>query len=160
MRCVPVDVALPRWSRSALALLTALVAVTLVLAGCGSKAGSSTTAPPGSAPVGADAGLAPAAATTDLSTMTVAQLPAEGRDTLVLIAEGGPFPYSKDGVTFQNREGILPKQKSGFYQEYTVETPGSDDRGARRIVTGKDGSRFYTDDHYDSFREVLSGAGS
>ena len=160
MRCVPVDIALLRRSRSALALLTALLAVALMLTGCGSKAGSSSTAPPGSVPAGADASLAPATATTDLPTMAVAQLPPEGRDTLVLIADGGPFPYSKDGVTFQNREGLLPKQKSGFYQEYTVETPGSSDRGARRIISGKDGSRFYTDDHYDSFREVLSGGGS
>ena len=117
-----------------------------------------TAAP--TAPGGVEQGLAPAAATTTLGTMTVAELPPEGVDTLRLIKDGGPFPYSKDGVTFQNREGILPQQKSGFYQEYTVETPGSNDRGARRIVTGKDGSRFYTDDHYDSFREVLSGAGS
>ena len=94
--------------------------------------------------------VAPDRATTGLPTMTVAQLPSEGVDTLGLIAAGGPFPYSKDGVTFQNREGILPPQRSGFYQEYTVQTPGSSDRGARRIISGQDGSRFYTDDHYDS----------
>jgi ribonuclease T1 len=111
----------------------------------------------GSAGSGEYAGLAPATPTTDLPTVTVAELPAEAVDTLGLIEQGGPFPYSKDGVTFQNREGILPKQKNGFYQEYTVETPGSSDRGARRIVTGKDGARFYTDDHYDSFSEVVSG---
>lgn len=102
------------------------------------------------------ADLAPAEPTTDLRTMTVAQLPAEGIETLELIEQGGPFPYAKDGATFSNREGILPKQPSGFYEEYTVETPGSDDRGARRIVTGDDGSRFYTADHYNSFREVVS----
>lgn len=76
--------------------------------------------------------------------------------TLELIDEGGPFPYERDGVTFQNREGILPSRPQGFYSEYTVVTPGSKDRGARRIVAGDDGSRFYTDDHYDSFREVVS----
>jgi ribonuclease T1 len=160
MRCVPVELSGVRRSRSALAVLvalTALVALVALLAGCGSQAGPSTPAGTSSAE---GQGLAPAAPTTDLPTMTVAQLPPEGRDTLVLIAAGGPFPYSKDGVTFQNREGLLPKQKSGFYQEYTVETPGSSDRGARRIITGKDGARFYTDDHYDSFREVVSGAGS
>lgn len=158
MRCVPADIALVRRSRTVLALLTALIAVGLLLVGCGSKAGASSSTPAGTGAAGAS--LAPAAATTDLPTMTVAELPPEGRDTLVLIAAGGPFPYSKDGVTFQNREGLLPKQKSGFYQEYTVETPGSSDRGARRIITGKDGARFYTDDHYDSFREVVSGSGS
>jgi ribonuclease T1 len=103
------------------------------------------------------ADLAPAQPTTDLNTMTVEQLPPEGIETLELIASDGPFPYDKDGSTFSNREGILPQQPNGFYAEYTVETPGSDDRGARRIVGGDDGSRFYTSDHYSSFREVVSG---
>jgi ribonuclease T1 len=86
----------------------------------------------------------------------VAQLPAQARETLALIAAGGPFPYSRDGVTFGNREGLLPRAPNGFYSEYTVVTPGSADRGARRIVAGDDGSRFYTADHYASFREVIS----
>jgi ribonuclease T1 len=103
------------------------------------------------------ADLAPAQPTSDLPTMTVAQLPPEGIETLELIADGGPFPYSKDGSTFQNREGILPPAPTGFYAEYTVVTPGEDDRGARRIVAADDGGRFYTDDHYSSFREVVSG---
>ena len=103
------------------------------------------------------ADLAPAEPTTDLKTMTVGQLPPEGIDTLELIASDGPFPYDKDGATFSNREGILPPQPKGFYAEYTVITPGSDDRGARRIIGGDDGSRFYTSDHYSSFREVVSG---
>jgi ribonuclease T1 len=103
------------------------------------------------------ADLAPAEPTTDLPTMRVEQLPPEGIETLELIASDGPFPYSKDGSTFNNREGILPQQPKGFYAEYTVVTPGSDDRGARRIVGGDDGSRFYTSDHYSSFREVVSG---
>jgi ribonuclease T1 len=103
------------------------------------------------------ADLAPAGPTTDLPTMTVEQLPPEGIETLELIASDGPFPYDKDGSTFNNREGILPQQPKGFYAEYTVITPGSDDRGARRIVGGDDGSRFYTSDHYSSFREVVSG---
>jgi ribonuclease T1 len=87
----------------------------------------------------------------------VAQLPPEGVDTLQLIRDGGPFRYDKDGATFSNRERILPAQPAGFYAEYTVVTPGEDDRGARRIVAGDDGSRFYTADHYSSFREVVSG---
>jgi ribonuclease T1 len=86
----------------------------------------------------------------------VAQLPVQARQTLSLIAVGGPYPYPKDGTTFGNREGLLPRQPSGFYSEYTVVTPGSADRGARRIVAGDDGSRFYTADHYASFREVIS----
>lgn len=139
--------------RTPLLLLLAVLALALLTA-CGGK----TAAP--TAPGGVEQGLAPAAATTTLGTMTVAELPPEGVDTLRLIKDGGPFPYSKDGSTFQNREGILPQQPKGFYAEYTVETPGSDDRGARRIIGGDDGSRFYTDDHYDSFREIVSGEGS
>ena len=112
-------------------------------------------------PTPADAAkLAPAAPVSDLPTTTVAQLPAEGVDTLRLIALGGPFPYAQDGATFANREGLLPQHPSGWYKEYTVVTPGSADRGARRIVAGSDGGRFYTSDHYASFREVLSGVSS
>lgn len=142
-----------------------------VLTGCftgsatdSSSAGASATAPNSggaSATSAADpvAGseLAPSAATSDLPTVRVSQLPQQAIVTLELIAEGGPFPYDRDGVTFQNREGILPSAPRGFYSEYTVVTPGSKDRGARRIVAGDDGSRYYTDDHYDSFREVVAG---
>jgi guanyl-specific ribonuclease Sa len=78
-------------------------------------------------------------------------LPPETADTADLIAQGGPFPYPQDGTVFQNREALLPNCPSGYYHEYTVKTPGSPDRGARRIVTGDDGEHFYTDDHYASF---------
>ncbi|CAM3680006.1 ribonuclease [Streptomyces albus] len=80
------------------------------------------------------------------------KLPPEAHETLDLIEQGGPFPYPQDGTVFQNREGILPDQPDGYYHEYTVETPGSDDRGARRIVTGeKQQEDYYTADHYASF---------
>lgn len=81
-------------------------------------------------------------------------LPPEARETLELIDSDGPFPFDRDGVVFQNREGILPDEERGYYHEYTVVTPGSDDRGARRILTGSSGERYYTDDHYDSFRRI------
>ena len=84
------------------------------------------------------------------------QLPQQAVDTLGLIAAGGPFPYPKDGAVFSNREGHLPAHTSGWYREYTVLTPDSTDRGARRIIGGKDGARFYTADHYATFREVVS----
>lgn len=117
---------------------------------------STATAPVSTATApGGGSGLAPATATSDLPTMTVDELPAEGQDVLILIADGGPFEYSQDDQTFQNREGILPPQRFGFYREYTVETPGSPDRGARRLIAGDNGAIFYTDDHYDSFREVI-----
>jgi ribonuclease T1 len=78
----------------------------------------------------------------------------EVRATLDRIAAGGPFPYRKDGTVFRNREGRLPRRPSGYYREYTVKTPGEDDRGARRIVQGRDGDTWYTRDHYDSFVEI------
>jgi len=84
-----------------------------------------------------------------------AALPPEARQTLMLIRQGGPFPYAKDGSVFGNREGLLPKQPRGYYREYTVSTPGARDRGARRIVAGQGGEHYYTDDHYRSFRRIL-----
>ena len=86
--------------------------------------------------------------------ISTSALPPEGRATLALVASGGPFPYDRDGAVFRNREGILPDEPRGYYREYTVATPGSDDRGARRIVAGARGERYYTDDHYSSFRRI------
>jgi len=81
-------------------------------------------------------------------------LPPEAHETLALIDAGGPFPHDRDGVTFENREGLLPDHPEGYYAEYTVETPGSDDRGARRIVVGDGGELYYTQDHYASFGRI------
>jgi len=83
------------------------------------------------------------------------QLPREAIETLVLIRTGGPFPYERDGVTFGNREKLLPARERGWYREFTVKTPGARTRGARRIVAGRDGTLYYTDDHYRSFRRIL-----
>jgi len=90
----------------------------------------------------------------DLPTITLDELPIEAIETLLLIDDGGPYPYRQDDGTFQNREGILPDRSREHYREYTVDTPGSSTRGARRIVSGADGERYYTDDHYESFREI------
>ena len=87
--------------------------------------------------------------------VTAQSLPPEARQTIVLIKKGGPFPHARDGVTFSNREGLLPRRERGWYREYTVKTPGARDRGARRIVAGRDGTLYYTDDHYQSFRRIL-----
>jgi ribonuclease T1 len=84
-----------------------------------------------------------------------ADLPREARETLALIQAGGPFPYQRDGAVFGNREGLLPKRSRGYYREYTVKTPGVRDRGARRIVVGRYGEYYYTDDHYRSFRRII-----
>jgi ribonuclease T1 len=87
-------------------------------------------------------------------------LPREAQTTHRLILAGGPFPYRKDGTTFFNRERLLPKAPRGFYREYTVRTPGSPDRGARRIVCGGEPPTqpeacYYTADHYASFLRIV-----
>ncbi|WP_129844233.1 ribonuclease domain-containing protein [Streptomyces sp. RFCAC02] len=100
-------------------------------------------------PAPATAAYAPYASYGDIC---LTDLPAEAHDTLYLIEEGGPFPYPQDGGIFHNHEGLLPTQPTGYYHEYTVDTPGSDDRGERRIVTGEAPEEdYYTADHYDSF---------
>jgi ribonuclease T1 len=93
--------------------------------------------------------------TQQIGEVAVNDLPPEARSTLDLIQWGGPFPYAKDGSTFHNYEGLLPTRADGYYREYTVETPGSGDRGARRIVAGEGGEKYYTDDHYTSFRRIV-----
>jgi ribonuclease T1 len=105
----------------------------------------------------ASSGVDPASG---LEYVAVADLPKEGQDTLKLIDQGGPYPYSRDGVVFGNLEKILPKHDRGYYHEYTVKTPGEKDRGARRIVTGNAGERYYTDDHYKSFRRIAEDGGT
>lgn len=92
--------------------------------------------------------------------IAAADLPLQGQRTYALILQGGPFPHDKDGSVFGNRERLLPREKRGYYREYTVETPGARNRGARRIVCG--GARvklpdvcYYTSDHYSSFRMIL-----
>ena len=86
--------------------------------------------------------------------IALAQLPPEAKATLELMRKGGPFPYAKDGAVFGNREGILPRQRHGYYHEYTVRTPKVRSRGARRIVKGASGELFYSEDHYNSFKRI------
>ncbi|GAA1437571.1 ribonuclease domain-containing protein [Microlunatus lacustris] len=114
----------------------------------------------GTAPQTADRPpVVPTTAGTDpesgLPLVALASLPREARQTVALIDRGGPFPYDRDGATFGNRERLLPPRPGGYYREYTVPTPGEDDRGARRIVTGDDDRQlFWTADHYASFARV------
>jgi len=86
--------------------------------------------------------------------VVAAQLPPEARQTIELIRKGGPFPYDRDGLVFGNFEKRLPPKDRGYYREYTVRTPEAKNRGARRIVAGKGGELYYTDDHYNSFRRI------
>jgi ribonuclease T1 len=150
-------------------LLLAMIA--LLCAGCAGSAGQPTaTSQPQAlldqADLGAAAVQSHATATrsatptaqpslSGLPTIRYQDLPSQAQDTIQLIEQDGPFPFERDGITFQNREGLLPNEPRGYYREYTVITPGSRDRGARRIVAGAEGELYYTDDHYESFREVI-----
>lgn len=89
-----------------------------------------------------------------LPVRALSELPDEAAGTWRLIERGGPFPHEEDGRVFGNRERLLPAHERAYYREYTVRTPGSDDRGARRLVTGRDGELYYTEDHYASFVAV------
>lgn len=90
-----------------------------------------------------------------IAEIKAATLPPEAIDTIALIRKGGPFPYQRDGAVFGNREKLLPARERGWYREFTVKTPGARDRGARRIVAGRDGTLYYSDDHYRSFKRIL-----
>jgi guanyl-specific ribonuclease Sa len=135
-------------NRNARLLGWVLVALLVVLVGRNWLPGELTGTTTPTASVGT---AAPASA----GMPALARLPAEEqqaiRATLALIAAGGPFRHRQDGTEFQNREGRLPDEASGYYREYTVVTPDSPDRGARRLVAGRNGEIYYTDDHYRSF---------
>ena len=142
-----------RRSRSLAGLVLALLAAALVLPSAVLLAG------PANARTLPDSWTRTTVSAAALPGCALSDLPAEAAETLDLIHVGGPFPYEQDGTTFQNREGLLPAQPTGYYREYTVPTPGSPDRGARRIVAG--GSTptdpdvsYYTADHYASFCEI------
>lgn len=123
-------------------LLWVLALCGLLLVGCGSGTTASSTPTLERSVSG-------------LPTVALSQLPPEARSTYDLILDGGPYPYRQDDQVFGNREGNLPEQDYGWYREYTIPTPGSPDRGAQRFVVGEDDVFFYTDDHYNSFSEVI-----
>jgi len=102
--------------------------------------------------IGSALGIARESVTIDW--VAVAELPYEARQTLALIKQNGPFPYRRDGIVFGNYEKRLPLRQRGYYREYTVKTPGRQDRGARRIIAGREDEFYYTDNHYGSFRRI------
>lgn len=117
----------------------------------GSSTTSSDTSSPSSPP--ASEGADPESG---LPLVDLADLPPEATEVVELIDAGGPFPEpDHDGGTFQNREDLLPDRPMGYYKEYTVPTPGEDDRGARRIVAGAEGELYWTGDHYSSFSRIV-----
>lgn len=135
--------------RSKLLAFAALVIAAVVLVVAMVSGQQAPTTPVPSAAVSAPANPS------GLPAVKASQLPNEARQTLALIAKGGPYPYREDDGNFGNFEGLLPKKASGFYKEYTVVTPGESDRGARRIIAGEDGGKYYTADHYESFKFIV-----
>ena len=95
--------------------------------------------------------------TSGLDAVPASSLPPEARETLALITRGGPYPYARDGAVFANFERRPPGKPGGYYKEVTVRTPGESDRGARRIVSGETGEKYYTPDHYESFLFIVEG---
>ena len=143
----------PITSKAAGILLAGLLAMAGLL-GVQATAGAQDPAALSSvrAPAAAVERQAPCGETGEFEQVDLSALPPEAADTVELIEQGGPYPYPQDDEVFQNREGILPDCADDYYREYTVETPDSPDRGARRFVVGEGGEFFYTDDHYESFR--------
>jgi guanyl-specific ribonuclease Sa len=117
--------------------LVALVVLVVVLAvGYGIRAARETSAP-------------------HVGTVALSALPPQAAQTIALIRRGGPFPFPRnDGVVFHNDEHRLPAEPDGYYHEYTVPTPGADDRGTRRVITARDGRYYWTPDHYGTFRRI------
>lgn len=139
---------------SVVALIIAMAAAWFGLGPEGQSSGSTSATGPTSAAEGTSAAV-PEGDSCSLTT-----LPAEAAEVVETIQSGGPFDYpDNDGVHFGNYEGHLPREHSDFYREYTVETPGLNHRGPRRIVTGggvdtDPDTWYYTADHYESFCEI------
>ena len=144
-----------------------VVTLSAILGACGKEGSQNATEASGAsasqAPQPAQgASATPAASgaqqTGVLGAVTRTQLPGEAAETLRLIKAGGPFPFGDDGVLFRNTALLLPKHPRGYYHTYTVRTPGSTDRGLRRIVCGgprrQTGDCYYTDDYYASFKRI------
>jgi len=132
---------LRHWRRPQLALLALVVAV-----GVGSGIDALKTS--------GTSGSTATSSHSSASVVALSSLPVQVAQTVHLIEGGGPFPYSQDGVVFDNNEHLLPPERRGYYHEYTVVTPGADDRATRRVITGASGEYFYTADHYASFERV------
>ncbi len=150
----------PARLRTVLTVLAAVLVVLLVWRAPGLFSGTEASSPgtAGDTSSQSDSAGGSSVETTDpesgLAWVDLAALPPEAAETLALVDSGGPFPYDKDGSTFFNNEQNLPDRGQGYYREYTVETPGSSDRGARRVVAGANGELYWTEDHYESFERI------
>ncbi|MGW4529363.1 ribonuclease domain-containing protein [Nocardia sp. NPDC004340] len=115
-----------------------------------------TTAKPG--------GATPAPADQAAPPSKVAGVPDRAYATLVEIDAGrwpdsADSPGTKGGDTWQNRDGSLARKdaagKAITYQEWDVNPKQrGQTRDAERIITGSDGSAYYTGDHYKTFARM------
>jgi ribonuclease T1 len=70
-----------------------------------------------------------------------------------------PPPGYEGGREFHNAEGLLPKRDDRgrpiTYREWDVNPKVAGvNRGPERLVTGSDGSAYYTSDHYRTFIQI------
>jgi ribonuclease T1 len=146
-----------RIRRPLLALIVLVVALGIGY-GVNAARGSHTVAPPAvpstAVPTARSTAGSSAGPTLPSGTVALSSLPPQAATTVHLIQSGGPFPYREDGEIFDNNEHRLPAEPNGYYHSYTVVTPGSPDRGERRIITGRGGQYWYTADHYVTFRRL------
>ncbi|MEZ0350836.1 ribonuclease domain-containing protein [Mycobacterium sp. pR1184] len=91
------------------------------------------------------------------------EIPKNVRDTLEQIDAGkwpgaANTPGTKGGGKFENKEGFLPATDASgkpiIYTKWDVNPKGDGARDAERIVTGTDGSAWYTDGHYGLFKRI------
>lgn len=116
------------------------------------------------APVPADRAASSSTAAAATGVGDGRQAPRRVLNTLALIdagqwPEAANAPGTRGGGRFGNYEGLLPETGAGGraigYTEWDV-NPKKSGRGrdAERIVTGDDGSAWYTLDHYRTFVQI------
>lgn len=73
--------------------------------------------------------------------------------------KGSPLPGYKGGSVYKNEGGLLPETPGVTYREWDVnpKIPGQS-RDLERIITGSDGSAYYTFDHYATFMQIRGGS--
>lgn len=117
------------------------------------KPGPPATSEPTRGPPAASASAAPVAGVPERAYATLAEIDA-GR-----WPDSANAPGTKGGDRFMNRESALPAKDSAgrtvTYQEWDVNPKQRNrSRDAERIVTGSDGSAWYTGDHYETFTRM------
>lgn len=142
------------------AVVVALLSTQAGDEGAGTPAAAVSATTTVSAPAGGHSGPA----TDSPVASQVAGVPDRAYATLAEIDAGrwpdsANAPGTKGGETFRNREGRLPATddagKRIAYREWDVNPKKAwQSRDAERIVTGSDGSAWYTGDHYDTFTRM------